>query len=81
VLDAVVATGSPARSIYRRLDADNPTGGGYAISYVLASRIRIQLEEGEVRDVEAEGAQGLYLQPVRAVVTRETGAPAGGGGR
>jgi lipopolysaccharide export system protein LptA len=80
VLDAVVATGSPARSIYRRLDADNPSGG-YAISYVLASRIRIQLEEGEVRDVEAEGAQGLYLQPVRAVATRVTGAPAGGGGR
>ena len=72
VLDAIVATGSPARSIYRRLDEDDPASG-YAISYILASRIRIQLVGGEVRDVEAEGAQGLYLQPARTAVARAGG--------
>jgi LptA/(LptD N-terminal domain) LPS transport protein len=76
VLEAITATGEPARSIYRRLDADDPESG-YAISYILASRIRILLDEGEVRDVEAEGAQGLYLQPIRAPARAESVASAG----
>jgi lipopolysaccharide export system protein LptA len=69
VLESVTALGAPARSIYRRLDPDAPETG-YSISYLLARRIRIALAEGEVQDVEAADAQGLYLQPRAAVDAR-----------
>jgi lipopolysaccharide export system protein LptA len=74
VLESVTAIGEPARSIYRRIDPADP-GTGYSISYLLARRIRIELAEGEVQDVEAESAQGLYLQPRVAGAVGTGGTP------
>lgn len=74
VLERVVTSGAPASSLYRKLervtapadaaaDAELP-GPRYSIGYLLARRIEVFMQDGEVADVKAtDDVRGLYLQP------------------
>jgi hypothetical protein len=82
VLERIVAAGGPASSVYRQLDEDDPSGG-YAISYLIAGRIEVDLKDGAVADVRADGqVRGIYLQPQRAAEQAQARrGPAATGGR
>jgi hypothetical protein len=68
-LDVRARAPGQASSLYRAPDRSNPAAG-YTVNYLLARRIQVSLENGEVERVEAEGQiHGLYLRP--------TGGPPG----
>lgn len=87
-LERVVATGS-ARSLYRMEPADSAAGPErLALHYVQGRVISIQMEAGEVREMEVEGqTRGMYLEPLRRASPDSTAGPgssrgpARGGGR
>lgn len=75
-VDRVIAVGvgDRARSTYRVRDEADPEAEP-GINYLLARRITIQLKEGGVEAVQADGeVQGMYLQP-----TRQPGTATGNG--
>ncbi len=73
-LDAMGVTGRPASSLYRMRDGEGENAG-WAVNYMIARRIAVQLVDGEVTTVEAdEAVHGLYLRPPEG---RSTGAASG----
>jgi hypothetical protein len=74
-----VGVGDRATSTYRVRNEDDPAAEP-GINYMLARRIVIQLREGGVEAVQAEGeVQGMYLQPT--VPAGGANATGGGGAR
>jgi hypothetical protein len=72
-LDAIAGTRTPASSLYRMQDQQSEEGRP-AVNYLVARRIIVMMEEGEVTTVEAEEAvHGMYL---RAPVSNTAGEPA-----
>lgn len=82
VLERMLVLGAgddrPAQTLYREASRDDPTGPPQ-INYMVAKSIVIQLENGEVRLVTAEGpVKGLQLQPNAPPPADTTGQPVGG---
>jgi redox-sensing transcriptional repressor len=64
-LETLTAIGS-ARSLYR-MDSSNDENGAQAVNYLVATRIALRFEGGEVASVETVGpVEGVHLEPVRA---------------
>lgn len=74
VLERIIALGAPARAANRMVNEDRPDEPA-GISYLTARRIVVELADGQIASVEAEGdVKGVYLQPpegARNVATQE----------
>lgn len=63
VLERLVATGGPARALFRQR-AEDDTERPWDLSYLLARHIVVQMDNGEVSGVQAEGdVTGIQLTP------------------
>lgn len=81
-LERVVAIGN-ARSLYRMEPSDSVGADRrLALHYVQGRRISIQMDEGDVSEMEVEGqTRGVYLEPLRASRPDTTAVPRPGGPR
>jgi hypothetical protein len=81
IMERLVATGSPAQSIYRMRDEENPTLR-MSINYLVASMIEVMFEDGSAALLRASGdAKGVYLQPEEAAARTRAGRTTPGGAR
>jgi hypothetical protein len=76
VLERIVAVGSaadsPASSMYRVTDSKKPDGVP-AVSYLLAKRIVVAFQDGQVHEVSADGAiRGIHLEPQEPAKSKDT---------
>jgi hypothetical protein len=75
VLERLVALGGPASSLFRQRAADD-AAGAWDVSYLLAQRIEVLLENGAVLGVQAEGdVKGIQLTPDGTVRSAGGGSP------
>ena len=71
VLESLTATGA-ARSLYR-MDSEDE-GGRQAVNYLVATKIALRFEDGEVASVETIGpVEGVHLEPIREARADEEG--------
>lgn len=64
-LETLTATGN-ARSLYR-MEAAGGRDAGQAVNYLVATRIALRFEGGDVASVETVGpVEGVHLEPIRA---------------
>ncbi len=78
VLERIVAVGNdanaPASSMYRITDSKKPNGVP-AISYLLARRIVVAFQDGQVSEVSADGSiRGMHLEPQEPAKSKDTKA-------
>lgn len=74
VLRRIIALGAPARAANRMVDEDRPDDPA-GISYITAQRITVEISDGAIDIVEAEGdVKGIYLQPPERPVAVAAGA-------
>ena len=63
VLERIIALGAPARAANRMVNEDRPDEPA-GISYITAQRITVEIRDGAVASVEADGdVKGVYMQP------------------
>lgn len=63
VLERIIALGAPARAANRMVNEDRPDEPA-GLSYITAQRITVEIRDGAIDTVEAEGdVKGVYLQP------------------
>src|SRR5690606_17180191 len=73
-LRRIIALGAPARAANRMVDEDRPDDPA-GISYITAQRITVEISDGAIDIVEAEGdVKGIYLQPPERPVAVAAGA-------
>lgn len=75
VMERLVAAGTPAQSMYRMTDEDQPDAT-LSVNYLTALRIEVRFVDGVVSIVSAEGdTKGIYVQPA-STARRTTGGGA-----
>jgi len=75
VLERIIALGAPARAANRMVNDDRPDEPA-GISYVTAQRITVEIRDGAIDTVEAEGdVKGVYLQPPENTRAVAAGGP------
>jgi len=75
VLERIIALGAPARAANRMVNDDRPDDPA-GISYITAQRITVEIRNGAVDTVEAEGdVKGVYLQPPENTRAVAAGGP------
>lgn len=74
VLEHMTAIGGaePARSLYR-MEANDARADEPAVNYMIAKRIDISFDQGDLKTVDAEGpVRGIYLEPKPAATPAST---------
>ncbi|HUF50264.1 MAG TPA: hypothetical protein VMN60_05490 [Longimicrobiales bacterium] len=76
IMERLLASGGPARSMYRMRDAQNPALE-LSINYLVAEAIEVTFENGAATLLRASGdAKGVYLQPEEAARRARVGGDA-----
>ena len=81
IMERLLASGTPAQSMYRMRDAENPSQR-MSINYLVAAMIEVTFVEGAAELLRASGdAKGVYLQPEEAARRTRVGGTTPGGVR
>jgi lipopolysaccharide export system protein LptA len=79
IMERLLATGTPAQSMYRMRDEENPSLT-MSINYLVASLIEVTFTDGAAALLRASGdAKGVYLQPEEAARRARVGGGTPGG--